>query len=133
MAAQDEGEAPFGPQIVANAMMSQSSLTGCPEWDPGCPANPLRNLNGLISPPGAPSGNGEAPYNDVWSDNAYQGPWGWNSYLFGNCYPLPTDPTTGNTMPASVACTPDFSQWQALWDQDANSTYTPSLPGRGAS
>jgi hypothetical protein len=123
MAAQDEGEAPFGPQIVGNAMMSQSSLMGCPQWDPGCRANPLRNLNGLTSPPGAPPGNEETPYNDVWSDNTYHGPWGWNAYLFGNCNPLPTDPVTGNTMPASVACTPDFRQWQALWDQDTNSTW----------
>ena len=126
MAAQVSGGAPFGSQIAANAMMSQSSLTGCPGWDPGCTANPLTNLNALSSPPGAPPGNGEAPYNDTWSRNTYLGPWSWNAYLFGNCNPLPTDPVTRNTMPAPVACTPDFSQWQASWDQDTNSNYSPS-------
>jgi hypothetical protein len=126
MAAQNAGQPPFDTQIVANAMMSQSALTGCPGWDPGCPASPLRNLNGLISPPGAAPGNGESPYNDVWSSNDYEGPWSWNAYLFGTCWPLPVDPITGNTMPASTACTPDFSQWQSTWQQDVNSTYSPS-------
>jgi hypothetical protein len=126
MASQVQGVAPFGTQIDANEMMSQSSLTGCPQWDPGCSSNPLKNLNGLINPPGAPPGNGGIPYNDVWSGNAYQGPWSWTAYLFGNCYPLPVDFITGNSMPLSGACTPNFSQWQGLWDQDLNSTYTPS-------
>jgi hypothetical protein len=119
--------APFGTQIGANAMLSQSSLTGCPQWDPGCPSNPLKNLNGLINPPGAPPGNGGTPYDDVWSGNAYYGPWSWTAYLFGSCYPVPTDFITGNSMPLSGACTPNFSQWQGLWDQDLNSTYNPSL------
>ncbi|HEY6791248.1 MAG TPA: right-handed parallel beta-helix repeat-containing protein, partial [Trebonia sp.] len=90
MASQVQGVAPFGTQIGANEMMSQSSLTGCPQWDPGCPSNPLKNLNGLINPPGAPPGNGGTPYDDVWSGNAYYGPWSWTAYLFGSCYPVPT-------------------------------------------
>ncbi|HEY6790440.1 MAG TPA: hypothetical protein VI365_24355, partial [Trebonia sp.] len=84
-------------------------------------------LNGLINPPGAPPGNGGTPYDDVWSGNAYYGPWSWTAYLFGSCYPVPTDFITGNSMPLSGACTPNFSQWQGLWDQDRNSTFNPSL------
>ena len=61
MAYQDAGEAPFGSQISANAMMSQPSLTGCPAWDASCPADPLANLNGLASPPGAPRAIGKRP------------------------------------------------------------------------
>jgi hypothetical protein len=128
MAYQDAGEAPFGSQIGANAMMSQSSLTGCPVWDASCSANPLANLNGLASPAGAPAGNGESAYNNVWSGNSYQGPWSWTAYVFGTCYPLPTDAATGKSMP-SGACTADFSQWQSMWGQDTNSTSVSPLSG----
>jgi hypothetical protein len=128
MAAQDSGEAPFDSQIVANAMMSKSLPVGCPQRDEGCRADPLVDLNGFVSPPGAPHGNGEAPYDDVWHGNTYHGPWGWTAYLFGTCGPVPTDPATGNAMPSS-ACAPDFSQWQSMWGQDTNSTSVSSLSG----
>ena len=61
------------------------------------------------------------------------GPGAWTAYLFGTCYPLPNDFITGNAMPASGACAPNFSQWQGLWDQDLNSTFSPSLSARLAS
>jgi hypothetical protein len=126
MGFQDAGEAPFSSQIGGNAMMSQSGLTGCPAWDPGCHSNPLSNINALASPPNAVAGNGESPYNNIWSGNKYYGPWAWNVYLFGTCSPLPTDPATGKQMP-SAACSPDFSQWQGIWQQDANSSFSPKL------
>ena len=124
----NSGEAPFVTQIGVNAMMSQSGLTGCPAWDSGCTSNPLTNLNALSSPPGAPAGNGETPYNNVWSDNTYEGPWSWNTYIFGNCAGggvfMPSDPTTGHSLDSS-SCFDDFSHWQSNWEQDQGSTYTP--------
>jgi hypothetical protein len=129
MAFQSAGEPPFNSQIGANAMMSRASLTGCPGWDAGCRANPLSNLNGLSNAAGAPPGNGELPYDNVWSANTYRGPWGFNTYLFGSCSPRPTDPATAKGMP-ELACTTNFAQWQATWQQDINSTATSSLSGR---
>jgi hypothetical protein len=125
MAFQVAGEAPFNSQIGANAMMSRTGLTGCPSWDSGCSGNPLRNINGLVAPPLAPAGNTEAPYDDVWSGNTYDGPWSWNSYLYGACSPLPVDAVTGRSMPGA-ACAPDFAQWQSIWQQDVNSSYNPA-------
>lgn len=124
MAFQDGGQAPFSSQIAANALMSRVALAGCPSWDSGCSVNPLRNINGLAAPPLAPAGNGEAPYDDVWSGNKYDGPWGWSAYLYGTCSPLPADSRTRKSMPAA-ACTPDFAQWQSIWQQDVNSSYNP--------
>ena len=125
MAYQGSGEAPFGNNTGANAMMSSSSFTGCPSWDKGCAATPLANMNALSNPPGAKANNGERPYNDVWSSNTYVGPWAWNAYLFGACWPLPTDPKTGNSLPSSACGLTDFSDWHSDWQQDASSTYDP--------
>ncbi|HEY6791180.1 MAG TPA: hypothetical protein VI365_28115 [Trebonia sp.] len=125
MAWQEAGEAPFDPQIAANAMMSSSSFTGCPYWDSGCGSDPLANLNALSSPPNAPPNNGEAPYNDVWANNSYSGPWSWSAYLYGNCGPLPSDGTTGDSLPAS-SCQTDFTSWQRDWQQDVSSSSDPT-------
>jgi len=125
MADQASGEAPFDDQVGANALMSSSSFTGCPAWDPGCTANPLANINALSNPPGAAARNGERPGDNVWSDNTYTGPWAWNAYLFGACSPLPTDPATGHSVPASACGLTGFSQWHSDWQQDASSSYNP--------
>ncbi len=125
MAYQAGGEAPFGNQTGANALMSSSFFTGCPSWDTDCITNPLANINALSNPPGATAKNGERPANNVWSDNTYIGPWGWSAYLFGACWPLPTDPTTGSNMPSSACGLTDFSHWHSDWQQDASSTYNP--------
>jgi len=130
----NSGEAPFTTEIGANAMMSQSALTGCPTWDPGCTPNPLANLNALSSPPGAPAGNGEAAGNDIWSGNTFVGPWQWHDYIYGNCAGggvyMPSDPGTGNSLDPSV-CTQDFSQWQSNWQQDVGSTANPMAVSLG--
>jgi hypothetical protein len=123
MAYQASGEAPFGDHTGANALMSSSSFTGCPSWDTGCATNPLANMNARSDPPGATAKNGERPGNNVWSNNTYVGPWGWNAYLFGTCNPLPNDPTTGNGMPSSACGLTDFSHWHSDWQQDSSSTY----------
>jgi hypothetical protein len=120
MAYQVSGEAPFGTQMGANAMMSSSSFTACPSWDSGCTRSPLSNLNALASPPGAPR-NSAAPANNVWSDNVYSGPWGWYAYLFGACAPLPADPATGKSMPSGACGILDLSTWNADWQQDRSS------------
>lgn len=124
----NSGEAPFNSEIGVNAMMSSSSFTGCPNWDPGCTTNPLANLNALSSPPGAVAGNGEAPGNNVWSGNTYNGPWTWNTDIFGNCAGggvfMPSDPATGHSLTAS-ACNVDYSGWQNDWQQDSGSTSNP--------
>jgi hypothetical protein len=125
MAYQVAGETPFGNQIGANALMSSSSFTGCPSWDTGCVTNPLANLNALSNPPGATANNGKGPGDNVWSNNTYVGPWGWNVYLFGTCDPLPADPANGKSMPSSACGLIDFSQWRSDWQQDAFSTYNP--------
>jgi hypothetical protein len=125
MSYQVSGETPFGNQTGANALMSSSSFTGCPSWDTGCATNPLANINALSNPPGAAAKNGERPGNNVWWNNKYVGPWGWNVYLFGPCNPLPTDPATGKSMPSSGCGLVDFSQWRSNWQQDAASTYNP--------
>jgi hypothetical protein len=111
MAFQDGGQAPFGTQIVGNAMMSSSSFTGL-----------LNNLNSLASPPNAPANNGEIPFNNVWSNNTYSGPWTWNAYIYGSCSPVPSG------MSSSNACDPDFSTWKSAWQQDINSSYSPETP-----
>ncbi len=129
MANQVGGEAPFDSQISANAMMSSSSYSGCPGWDSGCTSDPLANLNALSNPPGVPVGNGEAPGNDVWSDNTYNGPWSWYAYIFGNCagggLVMPSDPVTSKSLTPS-SCNVDFPTWQADWQQDAGSSYNSS-------
>ena len=126
MAYQASGQAPFADQTGANALMSSSSFTACPSWDTGCATNPLANINALPNPPGARANNGEGPGNNVWSNNTYVGPWGWNAYLYGACSPLPTDPKTGNSMPSSACGLTDFSKWHSDWQQDASSTYNPA-------
>ena len=124
----NSGEAPFNSEIGPNAMVSSSSFTGCPGWDPGCSANPLANLNALASPPGAAPNNGEGPGNNVWGTNTYSGPWTWNAYIFGNCAGggvyMPSDAATGNSLAAS-ACNVDFPGWQNDWQQDSGSTSNP--------
>ena len=121
----NSGEAPFTTQIGVNAMLSNSALTGCPSWDPGCTTNPLSNLNALSSPPGSPAGNGEPAGNDVWANNTYTGPWTWSTYIFGNCGGggvfMPSDPSTGHSLTAG-SCNVDFAHWQSDWQQDAGST-----------
>jgi hypothetical protein len=125
MAFQSSGEPPFGTSIGANAMMSNSALTGCPTWDPGCTTNPLKNINALSNPPGAPATNNEPSGNIVWANNTYSGPWQWNVYNYGSCGTLPSDPTTGKSMPAG-SCSLDFSHWQSSWQQEAGSTFSAS-------
>ena len=130
MSDQPSGELPFDNQIGANAMMSSTTFSGCPTgWDASCHSDPLTNLNALSTPPGgAPANNGEAPYNDVWSDNAYTGTWTFNAFIYGNCSgSMPTDPTTGDTM-STAACTASFSQWQNDWQQDQGSTQDTTAP-----
>ena len=121
MAYQVAGEAPFNSQSGANAMMSSSSFTACPSWDPGCRTGPLSNLNTFSSLPGVLPDNREAPNNNVWSSNTYSGPWGWYAYLFGACGPLPTDRATGKSVPSGACGILDFSTWKADWQQDTPS------------
>jgi hypothetical protein len=123
------GEAPFDTQLGANAMMSSSSFTGCPSWDPGCKTDPLSNLNAVSSLPGVPPDNHQAPYDNVWSNNFYGGPWGWYAYLYGDtCSPLPTDPVTSERLPSGACGILDFSTWKSDWQQDASSAYS-AAPG----
>ena len=128
MAYQVAGEAPFDTQSGANAMMSSSTFTACPSWDPGCTKDPLSNLNAASSSPTAPPNNREAPDNNVWSNNAYSGPWGWYAYMFGTCGPPPADLTTSKSLPAGACGILDFSTWQSDWQQDASSSYN-ATPG----
>ncbi|MHB1865263.1 MAG: Ig-like domain-containing protein [Candidatus Saccharimonadales bacterium] len=133
---------PYENQIMANAMMSNSTFTGCPSWDSGCTSDPLNNLNALSNAAGAPANNDEAPANNLWSGNTYDGPWGFYAYIFGNCSGggvyMPSDPTTGKGLTAaSCGESPPLSlaQWQADWQQDSGSTYsaTGSLTGSSTS
>jgi len=121
MAYQANGELPWNDSINQNAMMSNSSVTGCPSWDSGCTKSPLANINALSNPPNAPAHNGESAWNDVWSGNTYSGPWQWNVDSYGSCDGLPSDPATGHSMPAG-ACAVNFANWQGYWQQDLNST-----------
>jgi hypothetical protein len=132
MAYQVGGEAPFNTQRAANAMMSHSSLTACPSWDAGCTKGPLSNLNALSSVPGMPPNDGIAPNNNVWSNNAYHGPWGWYAYLYGTCSPLPTDPATSKSMPSGACGVLDFSTWKSNWQQDASSAYSATPRTKGS-
>jgi hypothetical protein len=122
MAYQATGQAPWGNSINQNAMVSQSSVDGCPSWDSGCATSPLANLNSSPNPPNAPANNGEKAWNDVWANNKYSGPWQWNVYSYGVCDNLPRDPANSNSMPAG-ACAVKFANWQGYWQQDLNSTY----------
>jgi len=132
--------APYSDQTMANSMVSNSSLTTCPVWDPGCSGDILNNLNALSNSPGATADNDEPPANNLWSDNSYFGPWAFNdAYAFGNCagggFYMPSDSTTSKSLPAS-ACGPiSITQWQSDWQQDTSSTYNPlavSLSGLSA-
>lgn len=125
MSYQAAGSAPYGDQTGGNAMMSSSSFTGCPAWDAGCTSDPLSNLNALANPPGATAGNGEAPGNNVWSDNTYSGPWAFYAYNYGPCYPLPADSSTGGSLPSAACGATSYSDWQSDWQQDSGSAYNP--------
>ena len=127
MAFQQAGVAPFSDLTDGNAMMSSTTFTGCPLWDSGCTTNPLNNLNALSNAPDAVANNGETPYNNVWSDNTYSGPWGWNTYIYGNCFLQPSDPNTGKSIPSGECGTLNFNQWQSYWQQENSSTYNPLL------
>ncbi len=124
MAFQAAGEPPFDTRSGANAMMSSSSFSTCPSWDPRCPADPLSNLNAFSRVPGMAPGKAESPDNNVWSDNVYSGPWGWYAYLYGNCDPPPADPATNHGLPPGACGVLDFSAWKSDWQQDASSVYT---------
>ncbi len=121
---------PFNDEIESNAFMSNTFFSSCPSWDPGCSSDPLHDLNALASPPGAPAGNGEAPFNNTWSNNTYTGPWGWSDvYIYGNCGGggifMPSDSTTGHSMTAADCGLLNFGDWQGKWQQDTTSTYNP--------
>lgn len=121
MAYQVGGEAPFDTQAGANAMMSSSSFSGCPAWDHGCTKDPLANLNAFATLPGTQPDKTEAAGTNVWSNNTYRGPWGWYAYLFGNCFPVVTDPATQKVLPSGDCGIIDFPTWKADWQQDASS------------
>jgi hypothetical protein len=131
MAYQVGGEPPFDTQRSANAMMSSSSFTKCPTWDPGCGTDPLSNLNAFTSVTGMPPDKNVAPGNNVWSNNVYSGPWGWYSYLFGTCSPLPNDSVTGKGLPSGACGIIPFSTWQSNWQQDTSSTYSAGQGNQG--
>jgi hypothetical protein len=122
MAFQVGGEPPFDTQIGANAIMSSSSFTGCPSWDSGCTKDPLSNLNAFSVLPGVSADKSAEPGNNVWSDNAYSGPWGWYAYVYGTCGPLPTDPVTKKSLSSRACGVIAFSSWKSDWQQDAAST-----------
>jgi hypothetical protein len=126
MAYQDGGASPYGTNIEGNALMSNSSFTGCPSWDSGCTSDPLNNINSLSNAPYAPPDNGEQPANNLWSNNTYQGPWIWNTYNYGACGNVINDPNTGKSAPAD-ACQVNFANWQGYWQQDAGSTYSATV------
>jgi hypothetical protein len=130
MAYQGAGEPPYGGNFIyGNAMMS-NSLTACPDWDSGCTTNPLKNINANSNPPDSPAGNNEQPSNNLWSNNAYYGTSPeWEVYTYGTCGTLPSDATTGKSMPSSPdACSNDFAHWQSNWQQDAGSTLSATIP-----
>lgn len=126
MAYQEAGDAPWNDMIGGNAMYS-NSLSACPSWDSGCTTNPLSNINSLSNAPNAAASNGEPASNNIWSNNTYTGPWQWFAYWYGSCGQLPSDPTTGKSMPAG-ACQVDFSHWQSDWQQDAGSVQNLNSP-----
>lgn len=128
MAYQVSGEAPFGTQIAANALMSNSAFTGCPSWDANCANDPLSNLNVHARSFDAVASNGAEPADNRWTNNVYIGPWGWNAYLYGTCGPRPTDPVTGKSIPADACATLGFSRWQSYWQQDTSSVDTRQAP-----
>jgi len=121
IAYQVAGEPPFDTQRGANAMMSDSSLTGCPSWDQGCTTDPLSNLNAFTTLPGMTQDKNQAPGEIRWSDNAYTGPWGWYAYLYGTCTPVPTDPATKKELPSRACGIMNFANWSGYWQQDASS------------
>ena len=129
MAYQATGQLPWNDSISQNAMMSNSSVTSCPSWDSGCSKSPVANINALSNPPNAPAHNNEPAWNDVWSSNTYIGPWQWNVDSYGTCDDLPSDPTTGHSMPAG-ACAVNFVNWRGYWQQDLNSTSSTQISGR---
>jgi hypothetical protein len=124
MAYQVAGEPPFDTQIGANQMMSSSSFTGCPSWDDGCTTDPLSNLNTFSSLPGMSADKNVMPGDNVWSDNAYSGPWGWYAYIYGSCSPVPTDPVTKKSVPSTACGIIPFAAWKSDWQQDVSSTYS---------
>jgi hypothetical protein len=128
MAYQLGDEAPFDTQNSANAMMSSSSFTACPSWDSGCKTDPLSNLNAASRLPGPTLDSRQAPFNNVWSNNVYTGPWGWYAYLYGTCGPLPTDRVTGKSLPSGACGTLSVSTWKSYWQQDASSAHS-AVPG----
>ena len=128
MAYQLGDEAPFDTQGSANAMMSSSSFTACPSWDSGCKTGPLSNLNATSRLPGPTLDSRQAPYNNVWSNNVYTGPWGWYAYLYGTCGPLPIDRETGKSLPSGACGTLNVSTWKSYWQQDASSAHS-AVPG----
>lgn len=126
MAFQAAGEAPFNDFTDGNAMYS-NSLAACPSWDSTCTTNPLSNINSLSNPPGATAHNNEPPSNNIWSNNAYYGPWAWYAYEYGGCSNFTiTDSATGKSMPKSPdPCNAvDFAHWQSDWQQDSDSTFS---------
>jgi len=79
------GNAPLNTDTGAQAMMSASGLSA-----------PLNNLNS----------NGEAPDDNVWSGNTYNGPWAFVAYNFGSCAPSSPYP-----------CIVDQAKWKSDWQQ----------------
>lgn len=132
MAFQVSGEAPFNIQRGANQMMSSPSFTKCPAWDSGCSTDPLSNLNEFASLPGLPPAKGVAPGDNVWSNNVYNGPWGWYAYLYGTCAPLPVDPVTKKGLPSGACGVIPFATWQSAWQQDSTSAYSAGQESQGS-
>jgi hypothetical protein len=67
--------------------------------------------------------SGEAPYNNHWSHNTYDGPWVLRGYVQGSSN------VKADMFPAGVAATVDFNDWQSIYHRDADSTTDPDLSG----
>jgi hypothetical protein len=109
-----EDALPYNTPVLANAMMSDSSLSS---------GLYLNNLNASGSPlVGGSTGitsNAETPYDDLWSTNTYAGTWSFQAYVQAAGCPVSW---TGSALEwvgsGGNACAIDLAQWQTYWGQD---------------
>jgi hypothetical protein len=105
---------PYNDVTLSNAMMSDSSLS-----------SPLANLNASGSPlatssSGDVGANSAAPFDNLWSDNTYNGDWTFQAYSQAAGCPLNW---AGNALVwveySGNACSGlSLAQWQTIWRQD---------------
>ncbi|MGH9104895.1 MAG: hypothetical protein ACRDZX_03480, partial [Acidimicrobiales bacterium] len=111
---------PWSDAALSNAMMSDGGLAGSLA-NLNLPGSPLLGSGEYQAP-----SNGEKPYDDIFEDNTYAGPWAFQAYTQQAACPVSWSggalSWSGSGGGGNACGLLTLPQWQAYWGQDAGSS-----------